>query len=99
MADNTPAPIGPSAVASRRRLLSPRQVYEAFGQPFSVPWLERKRREGGGPRFLKVPGGSTAKVYYDPSEVERWLAANTFASTAAAAAAETKAVAETREAA
>ena len=39
--------------------------------------LERKRMEGNGPAFMK----SGRRVLYSTSEIEKWLAENTFSST------------------
>jgi len=65
----------------RRKLLTPRQVHETYGNPFSPSWLERKRREGGGPRFLKAGRGKTAKIYYRFDDLDAWVDEHLFVST------------------
>lgn len=42
------------------------------------------RCKGKGPRFIKLGASKRAGVAYDPTEVEAWKAARTFASTSAA---------------
>ncbi|MEQ1696195.1 MAG: helix-turn-helix domain-containing protein [Hyphomicrobiaceae bacterium] len=43
--------------------------------------LERKRRAGTGPKFLKVGPGKRARVLYVEPEVYRWLNSFQFGST------------------
>ena len=37
--------------------------------PYSVPWFQRKRHEGGGPPYLKVGG----RVIYPIEELDNWF--------------------------
>ena len=46
--------------------------------------LRKMRREGGGPRFVRVPG--TTAIRYSVDELDRWMAQATFTSTAEEAA-------------
>lgn len=62
--------------ASLTRLLAPKDAHSIYGPPFTPSWLERKRREGGGPPFLKTGTGRTAKIYYRVSDVEEWIEAH-----------------------
>ena len=56
--------------------LTPVQVEREYHLP--VRTLERKRREGGGPRYVKAG----RRVLYRRSDVEDWLDARSFESTA-----------------
>jgi len=51
-------------------ILNERQVQECYG--FSIPYLRRARREGRGPRFLKIE----KLVRYRRSDIEAYLAAH-----------------------
>lgn len=57
-------------------LLTPREVDELYGPPFTIAWLERKRRTGNGPPFLKAGEGKTSKIYYRASDIEAWIEEN-----------------------
>lgn len=45
--------------------------------------LERFRLDGTGPTFLKLGPGKRARVRYAKADLDAWLAANRFTSTAA----------------
>jgi hypothetical protein len=61
----------------KEEFLTPKQVFETFGRPFFVWWLERRRRLGGGPRFLKVGTGGKDGVYYQRADIEAWIGDHT----------------------
>ena len=42
--------------------------------------LRRLRREGGGPRYVRVPG--TTAIRYDLHELDSWMQERSYASTA-----------------
>ncbi len=42
--------------------------------------LRRLRRVGGGPKYIRVPG--TSAIRYDVEELRRWMAQQSYASTA-----------------
>lgn len=63
------------------QLMSAKKVHEIYGPPFTPSWLERRRVEGGGPRFLKTSKTKTAKVYYRAVDIETWIEANLYTST------------------
>jgi predicted DNA-binding transcriptional regulator AlpA len=54
-----------------RELLTETQVWSRYG--LSIPWQRRTRREGRGPRFLKLG----KMVRYRRCDIEAYLAANT----------------------
>jgi hypothetical protein len=49
--------------------LTPREA--ATITKMSVSWLEKRRRDGNGPPWHRVPG--TRRVYYDRRELENWM--------------------------
>jgi predicted DNA-binding transcriptional regulator AlpA len=53
-----------------QEVLNERQVQEVYG--FSIPYLRRARREGRGPRFLKVG----KLIRYRRSDIEDFLNAH-----------------------
>lgn len=57
------------------RLLTDREVEARFG--LSATWLERRRRMGGGPTWIKLGTGRTSPVRYRARDVTAWLDANT----------------------
>ncbi len=57
------------------RLLTDREVEARFA--LSVQWLERRRRLGGGPAWIKLGAGRTSPVRYRASDVAAWLDAHT----------------------
>ena len=65
-------------------LLTTRDAAERLG--LSPKTLERFRSEGGGPAYLKAGPGKRARVRYRLADLEAWLDANRFTSTAAHAA-------------
>jgi predicted DNA-binding transcriptional regulator AlpA len=52
-------------------LLNERQVWSCYG--LSIPWQRRTRREGRGPRFLKLG----RMVRYRRRDIEEYLSAST----------------------
>lgn len=52
-------------------LLSEREIFNRY--LLTIPWLRRTRREGRGPRFLKLG----KMVRYRRLDIEAWLEANT----------------------
>lgn len=40
----------------------------------SVAWLRHKRREGGGPNFIKLENTRTGKVLYPVEELDKYFA-------------------------
>ncbi len=48
----------------------------------SIPTLERMRCNGSGPPFIRLGKGKRARIAYRLSDLEAWLADNTFRSTA-----------------
>lgn len=65
-----------------KELLSCKDVYEVYGEPFTYSFLERGRRTGEGPKFLKAGPGRTSKIYYRRSDIEAWIDGNMRTSTA-----------------
>jgi predicted DNA-binding transcriptional regulator AlpA len=53
------------------RLFTAREVESIYG--ISRSFLERRRREGGGPRFFKSGPGRTAIVRYRKKDIEEWI--------------------------
>jgi predicted DNA-binding transcriptional regulator AlpA len=52
-------------------LLSEKKVWQRYR--LTIPWLRRARREGRGPKYMKL----TRMVRYRPSDIEAYLAAHT----------------------
>jgi hypothetical protein len=63
------------------KLLHTNKVEDVYGEPFTPTWLEARRRDGRGPRFLKAGRGRTSRVYYRPEDIERWISDNLHRST------------------
>ena len=63
------------------KLLHTNKVEDVYGEPFTPTWLEARRRDGRGPRFLKAGRGRTARIFYRPEDIERWISDNLHQST------------------
>lgn len=59
------------------QLLSVREAAERLG--ISKVFLDRARVSGDGPRFVRLSAG---RVGYDPVDLEEWVAARKYSSTA-----------------
>lgn len=62
--------------AGTDRLISTREAALATG--LSTAWFERKRWSGGGPEYIKLPGGA---VRYRESALKAWFDAHVRTST------------------
>lgn len=63
------------------RLMRSSQLEDALGLPKNA--LAKMRLDGSSPKFIRLG----RRIYYDVREVQRWLDANTFTTTAEASAA------------
>ncbi len=61
---------------SKNRLLHHSEVTAEYGPLFSTTWLEKERRKGTGPRYVKAGRGRTARVFYRREDIEAWIEAN-----------------------
>lgn len=59
-----------------RRLFSVREAAQFLR--VSKSWLDKKRVEGGGPRFVRV---TSRCVRYDADDLDEWIRSRTFEST------------------
>lgn len=82
------APDGRGARSGPRLILNEDRTAEVTG--LSKRTLQRYRQEGGGPPYCRLAPG---RVGYPSDALEAWIASRTYASTAAEAAEQAKAVA------
>lgn len=67
-----PKPSSETPPESFGRLLTPQQTADRLG--LKVRSLEGIRRRGDGPKFIKIAGGRSGRIFYPEREVEAWIA-------------------------
>jgi Helix-turn-helix domain len=76
--EHSPEPGAPVAASNQRRLLDPEEASDYLRMARQT--LARWRCYGLGPRFVRIGG----RIFYDPADLDAFIAANKFQSTAEA---------------
>jgi Helix-turn-helix domain len=76
--EHSPERGAPSAASKRRRLFDPAEASDYLRVARQT--LARWRCYGIGPQFVRIGG----RIFYDPADLDAFIAANTFHSTAEA---------------